>query len=187
MTQEEYKLICSYIKERKNILVGGGTGSGKSTLTNAIIQKMTEYTPNDNFYIVEDVPELQCNAHKKNIIYVKPIHTEKDMKVNNIIIAIRWILRWAPDRIIFGEVRDGEVANELINAWNTGPTGNVASIHADSGASMLKRMEDLLREVIPGSIPKLSNTILSNTIHLCVHMAGGKQGPHVDAVLQNDI
>ena len=54
--------ICSYIRDRKNILIGGGTGSGKSTLTNAIIDKMTEYTPNDRFYIVEDVPELQCNA-----------------------------------------------------------------------------------------------------------------------------
>ena len=169
MTKEEYELICSFIKDRKNILIGGGTGSGKSTLTNAIIQKMTEYTPNDRFYIVEDVPELQCNAHDKTMISVNPVHAAE---------AVRTALRWTPDRIIFGEVRYGEVANELLKAWNTGHTGNVTTIHADSCASMLMRMEDLLREVIPGTIPKLSNTI-----HLCVHMAGGKQGPHVDEVL----
>lgn len=169
MTQEEYELICSYIKDRKNILIGGGTGSGKSTLTNAIIQKMVEITPNDRFYIVEDVPELQCNARDKTMIAVNPVHAAE---------AVRTALRWTPDRIIFGEVRYGEVANELIKAWNTGHTGNVTTIHADSCTSMLIRMEDLLREVIPGSIPKLSSTI-----HLCVHMAGGKQGPHVDEVL----
>lgn len=169
MTKEEYELICSYIKDRKNILIGGGTGSGKSTLTNAIIQKMVEITPNDRFYIVEDVPELQCNARDKTMIAVNPVHAAE---------AVRTALRWTPDRIIFGEVRYGEVANELIKAWNTGHTGNVTTIHADSCTSMLIRMEDLLREVIPGSIPKLSSTI-----HLCVHMAGGKQGPHVDEVL----
>lgn len=169
MRQEEYDLICSYIRDRKNILIGGGTGSGKSTLTNAIIQKMTEYTPDDRFYIVEDVPELQCNAHDKTMIAVNP----KDAAE-----AVRTALRWTPDRIIFGEVRYGEVANELIKAWNTGHTGNVTTIHADSCVSMLVRMEDLLREVISGSIPKLSNTI-----HLCVHMAGGERGPHVDEVM----
>ena len=142
--------ICSYIRDRKNILIGGGTGSGKSTLTNAIIDKMTEYTPNDRFYIVEDVPELQCNAHDKTMISVNPVHAAE---------AVRTALRWTPDRIIFGEVRYGEVANELLKAWNTGHTGNVTTIHADSCASMLMRMEDLLREVIPGTIPKLSNTI----------------------------
>lgn len=128
MTQEEYELICSYIKDRKNILIGGGTGSGKSTLTNAIIQKMTEYTPNDRFYIVEDVPELQCNAHDKTMISVNPVHAAE---------AVRTALRWTPDRIIFGEVRYGEVANELIKAWNLGYTGGITTIHANCTQSML--------------------------------------------------
>ena len=70
LQKDEYELICSCIKERKNILVGGSTGSGKTTFTNAILRKMTEYTPNDAFYIVEDVPELQCPAHDTTFITV---------------------------------------------------------------------------------------------------------------------
>ena len=169
MRLNEYEIICSCIRDRKNILIGGGTGSGKSTLTNAVIKKMTEYTPDDRFYIVEDVPELRCSARDSTMISVNP----KDAAE-----AIRTALRWTPDRIIFGEIRYGEVANEYIKALNTGHTGSVTTIHADSCASMLSRMEDLLREVIPGSIPRLSDTI-----HLCVHMAGGQNGPHVDGVM----
>ena len=119
MKPSEYDLICEYINKRKNILIGGGTGSGKSTFTNAVLKKMTEYTPDDRFYIVEDVPELRCNARDKTMITVHP----KDAAE-----AVRTALRWTPDRIIFGEVRYGEVANELLKAWNSGHTGNVTTI-----------------------------------------------------------
>lgn len=169
MKLSEYEIICSYVKDRKNILIGGGTGSGKSTLTNAVIRKMTEYAPDDRFYIVEDVPELQCSARDRTMVSVNP----KDATE-----AIRTALRWTPDRIIFGEIRYGEVANEYIKALNTGHKGSVTTIHVDSCASMLARMEDLLREVILGSIPNLADTI-----HLCVHMVGGRNGPHVDEVM----
>jgi type IV secretion system protein VirB11 len=165
----EYDLVCRFVRERKNLLIGGGTGSGKSTFTNAVLKKMVEYTPNDRFYIVEDVPELQCEAKDKTMIAVNPRHAAE---------AVRTALRWTPDRIIFGEVRYGEVANELIKAWNTGHTGNVTTIHADSCASMLVRMEDLLREEIKGTIPRLSLTI-----HLCVHLTATRDGPVVDEVL----
>jgi type IV secretion system protein VirB11 len=169
LSPDEYDLVCRYIRERKNLLIGGGTGSGKSTFTNAVLRKMVEYTPDDRFYIVEDVPELQCEAKDKTMIAVNPRHAAE---------AVRTALRWTPDRIIFGEVRYGEVANELIKAWNTGHTGNVTTIHADSCASMLVRMEDLLREEIKGTIPRLSLTI-----HLCVHLTATKDGPVVDEVL----
>jgi type IV secretion system protein VirB11 len=165
---EQYDLICQFIRERKNLLIGGGTGSGKSTFVNAVIKKMTEYTPNDRFYIVEDVPELQCDARDKTMIAVNPRHAAE---------AVRTALRWTPDRIIFGEVRYGEVANELLKAWNTGHTGNITTIHADSCASMLVRMEDLLREEIKGTIPRISAAI-----HLCVHLTATPQGPTVDEV-----
>jgi type IV secretion system protein VirB11 len=168
LRSEQYDLICQFIKERKNLLIGGGTGSGKSTFTNAVIKKMTEYTPNDRFYIVEDVPELQCEARDKTMLSVNPRHAAE---------AVRTALRWTPDRIIFGEVRYGEVANELLKAWNTGHTGNITTIHADSCASMLVRMEDLLREEIKGTIPRVSAAI-----HLCVHLTATPQGPVVDEV-----
>jgi type IV secretion system protein VirB11 len=138
-----------------------GRESGKLILTNAILRKMVEYTPNDRFYIAEDVPELQCGAKDKTMIAVNPRHAAE---------AVRTALRWPPDRIIFGEARYGEVANELIKAWNIGHTGKVTTIHADSCASMLVRMEDLLREEIKGTIPQLSLTI-----HLCVRRDASKE------------
>jgi type IV secretion system protein VirB11 len=165
---EHYDLICHYIRERKNLLVGGGTGSGKSTFTNAVIKKMTEYTPDDRFYIVEDIPELRCDARDKTMITVNPRHAAE---------AVRTAMRWTPDRIIFGEVRYGEVANELLKAWNTGHRENITIIHADSCVSMLLRMEDLLREEIKGTIPRVSAVI-----HLCVHLTAMPKGPVIDEI-----
>jgi type IV secretion system protein VirB11 len=169
LSREEYELICEYIRDRKNILVGGSTGSGKSTFTNAVLKKMVEYTPEESFYIVEDVPELQLEARDKTMIAVNPKHAAE---------AVRTAMRWLPNRIIFGEVRYGEVANELLKSWNTGHTGNITTIHADSSSMMLMRFEDLLREEIKGTIPDLSQTI-----HLCVHLTSTNNGPIVDEVL----
>jgi type IV secretion system protein VirB11 len=171
--QDEYELICAYIRDRKNILVGGSTGSGKSTFTNAVLKKMTEYTPDESFYIVEDVPELQLDARDKTMITVNPRHAAE---------AVRTAMRWLPNRIIFGEVRYGEVANELLKAWNTGHTGNITTIHADSSSLMLMRFEDLLREEIKGTIPDVAQTI-----HLCVHLTATNNGPIVDEVLPTSV
>jgi len=170
LKQSEYDLICEYIKQRKNLLVGGGTGSGKSTFVNAVLKKMTEYTPNDRFYIVEDVPELRCDARDKTMITVHPRDAAE---------AVRTALRWTPDRIIFGEVRYGEVANELLKAWNSGHAGNVTTIHADSCSSMLRRFQDLLREEILGTIPDIALTI-----HMCIHLRFEISGPVVDGVIE---
>ncbi|MDR3283831.1 MAG: Flp pilus assembly complex ATPase component TadA [Treponema sp.] len=170
MTEGQYSVVCRYIKERKNILAGGGTGSGKTTFTNAVLLKMYEYTPNDRFYIVEDVPELQSKALDATFISCKPQEASE---------AVRTALRWTPDRIIFGELRYGEVANELLKAWNTGHTGNITTIHADSSQSMICRIEGLLREVIPGTIPDVREVI-----HLCVHLRSTPQGPKISDVLE---
>jgi len=168
MSITQYDVICKFIKERKNILIGGATGSGKTTFTNAVLKKMVEYTPNDSFYIVEDVPELQINARDKTPLAVKPKEAAE---------AVRTALRCFPDRIIFGEVRYGEVANELLKSWNTGHTGNVTTIHADESSTMIERIEDLLREEIKGTLPNVSKTI-----HMCVHLSMTNDGPIVDEV-----
>lgn len=166
---DEYDLICRYIKQRKNILIGGPTGSGKSTFANALLKKMSEYTPDERFYIVEDVPELQLDTRDKTMIAVHPKHAAE---------AVRTALRWTPDRIIFGEVRYGEVANELLKSWNTGHSGNLTTIHAETAASMLGRFEDLLREEIKGVIPDVSKSI-----HMCIHLSVNHRGPYIDEVL----
>lgn len=166
---DEYNRICQYIKQRKNVLIGGATGSGKSTFANAVLKKMHEFTPHERFYIVEDVPELQLDARDKTMIAVHPKHAAE---------AVRTALRWTPDRIIFGEVRYGEVANELLKSWNTGHSGNLTTIHAETASSMLGRFEDLLREEIKGVIPNVSKAI-----HLCIHLSLNERGPYIDEVL----
>lgn len=169
--KEEYDLVCECIAERKNILVGGSTGSGKTTFTNAILRKMVENTPNDSFYIVEDTEELQCAARD-----LTSLRIDKRAAAE----AVRTALRWTPDRIIFGEVRYGEVAEELIKSWNTGHTGNVTTVHADTAESMIPRMQEIIAEVIKGRLPDLTQAI-----HLCVHLSRiSGRPPVVDSVLR---
>jgi len=156
ITQELYDKIVSHIEKRANIVISGSTGSGKTTFTNACIRKMCEFTPNERIYIVEDTPELQCQSPFKTQLYIR-----KEQAV----IAIQTALRFTPKRIIFGEIRSGEVAVELLEAWNTGHPGNVTTIHADSAASTIPRIEGLLRQIIKGQLPDLAESI-----HLIVHL-----------------
>jgi type IV secretion system protein VirB11 len=170
MTEEQYGIVINSIRSKENILIGGGTGSGKTTFTNACMEKMREFTPHERFLIIEDTPELQCAAEDKTQLYIR-----KEQAA----LAVQFALRWCPKRIIFGELRNGIVARELIEAWNTGHPGNLTTLHADSAASMLNRLRGMLSEVITGTIPDLSETI-----HLCVHLRNKENfGPVVDEVL----
>ena len=126
-----YDKITGHIEKRSNIVISGATGSGKTTFTNAVIEKMAQLTPQERFYIVEDTPELQCSSPNKTQLYIR-----KDQAVA----AIQTALRWTPDRIIFGELRSPEMTVELLQAWNTGHPGNCTTIHADSAALTLPRI-----------------------------------------------
>lgn len=170
MTQEQFDLLVEHIQKRSNIIIGGETGSGKTTLLNAIIDKMREFTPNDRFYIVEDAGEIQCKAHDRVPIWAAGKDTLK---------AVGIALRCNVSRIIFGELRYGDVTNEVLKAWNTGHTGNASTIHADNCLSMIKRIEDLLREVIPGELPDVSQSV-----QLLVHMKPTENGPVLDEILE---
>jgi type IV secretion system protein VirB11 len=164
-----YDTVVSVIERRGNIVVSGSTGSGKTTFTNACIEKMREFTPDDRFYIVEDTPELQCKSRNKTQLYIR-----KEQAV----LAIQTALRWSPKRIIFGEIRNGEVAVELLEAWNTGHPGNITTVHADSAKSTVSRIEGLLRQKITGSLPDLRDTV-----NLVVHLSFLRGfGPRVDEV-----
>ena len=160
-----YEKIVAHIEQRSNIVISGATGSGKTTFTNACIEKMLDFAPDERIYIVEDTPELQCRSPNKTQVYIR-----KEQAVA----AIQTALRWTPKRIIFGELRSAEVARELLEAWNTGHPGNVTTIHADSAASTIPRIEGLLRQVILGTLPDLANSI-----QLIVHLTNRK----VDSVL----
>jgi type IV secretion system protein VirB11 len=137
MTARQRDVIEKAIAERQNILVVGGTGSGKTTLTNAILDGIARLTPNDRLVILEDTNELQCAAPNKTILRSNAsVDLQKLLKVT---------MRMRPDRIIVGEVRGGE-ALALIKAWNTGHPGGAATVHANDARSGLTRIESLVAE-----------------------------------------
>jgi type IV secretion system protein VirB11 len=118
---------------------------------------MQDFTPNERWYIVEDTPELQC---------INPYATQLYIRKDQAVAAVQTALRFTPKRIIFGELRSAEVAVELLeSAWNSGHPGNITTIHADSAASTIPRIEGLLRQIIKGQLPDLANCI-----HLIVHL-----------------
>ena len=127
------------LHDRLNILVIGGTGSGKTTLTNALLAEPAII--DDRVVIIEDTAELQCIAHDCLSMLTKviaPVVTMADLA--------RATLRLRPDRIIVGEVRDGSIL-EMIKLWNTGHPGGIATLHANSPTEALYRVEDLVGEV----------------------------------------
>ncbi len=170
MSKEKYDLLIAHIKKRSNIIIGGETGSGKTTLLNAIIDKMREFTPNDRFYIVEDAGEIQCKAKDRVNIWAEGKDCLK---------AVGIALRCNVSRIIFGELRYGDVTNEVLKAWNTGHTGNASTVHADSCLSMISRLRDLLREVIKGDLPDISQSV-----QLLVHLIPTSNGPIVNEIME---
>jgi len=149
---------------RHNILVGGGTGSGKTTFTNALLKEIAEKTE-DRVLIIEDTPELQCEAPNKLQFLVHPkTHTWRD--------AVQAAMRYRPDRILVGEVRDGS-ALELVKAWNTGHPGGIATIHANDTRAMLDRICQLIEEIV---FPA-PRALVAQTINLCVHIQRDKSHP----------
>ena len=153
------------VGDRANILVGGSTGSGKTTFTNAVLHEIAEQT-SDRLYIVEDMRELHCAAKNKLQIFVQePVYGWQR--------AIVDALRSRPDRIVVGELRSGAAALELTKAWNTGHPGGIATIHANDTRAMLDRICQLLEEVIPNP----PRQFLAQVINVCVHLTKDRSHP----------
>jgi type IV secretion system protein VirB11 len=163
-------ILAGAIEARRNILIAGGTGSGKTTLANALIAHMAERLPGDRLVIIEDTAELQCAA--PNAMIMRATSTVSLQRL------VKATLRFAPKRIIVGEVRGGE-ALASIKAWNTGHPGGVATIHANSAADALPRLEDLVREA---SEAPMQRTIAA-AIHLIVFIARTASGRRVEELL----
>jgi P-type conjugative transfer ATPase TrbB len=138
MTAPQLGVIRNAISSRLNIVVSGGTGSGKTTLANAVIAAIVEDSPEHRLIILEDTAEIQCAA--ENAV---ALHTSDTVDMARL---LKSTMRLRPDRIIVGEVRDG-AALTLLKAWNTGHPGGITTIHANSAASALRRLEQLTAEV----------------------------------------
>ncbi|MEO9340932.1 P-type conjugative transfer ATPase TrbB [Mesorhizobium sp. SB112] len=138
MTHNQAQIIRSAILSRLNIVVSGGTGSGKTTLANALISEIVQTVPDHRLLILEDTAEIQCAA-KNSVV----LHTSGDVDMTRL---LKSTMRLRPDRIIVGEVRDG-AALTLLKAWNTGHPGGVTTIHSNTAYSALRRLEQLTAEV----------------------------------------
>jgi type IV secretion system protein TrbB len=155
ITQCQLGKLRDAVLGRVNILVGGSTGSGKTTFATALLNEL--HDSDDRVLVIEDYPELRCTArHTIPLLINPPTYTWRNA-VNN-------AMRLRPDRIIVAEVVDG-AAVEVTKAWNTGHPGGIATIHADSPELMLERWCQLMEEVVP-TAPRAS---VAATIHVCVH------------------
>ena len=142
--------LIAAVASRKNILVAGGTSTGKTTLTNALLAEVAK--TDDRVVLIEDTRELQCAAPNLVSLRTKDgVATLSDL--------VRSALRLRPDRIPIGEVRGAE-ALDLLKAWGTGHPGGVGTIHAGSALGTLRRMEQLIQE----SVVTVPRALIAETI-----------------------
>ncbi|WKW52047.1 P-type conjugative transfer ATPase TrbB [Rhodomicrobium lacus] len=158
MSAEQANILRRAVAERANILVAGGTSTGKTTLTNALLAEVAHTA--DRVVIIEDTRELQCAAPNLVAMRTKEgVATLSDL--------VRSSLRLRPDRIPIGEVRGSE-ALDLLKAWGTGHPGGIGTIHAGSGIGALRRLEQLIQEAVV-TVPR---ALIAETIDLVAVLAG---------------
>jgi type IV secretion system protein VirB11 len=158
MTAGQAATLRAAVADRRNILVAGGTSTGKTTLTNALLAEIAKTA--DRVVLIEDTRELQCQA--PNFVALRT----KD-GVASLSDLVRSSLRLRPDRIPIGEVRGAE-ALDLLKAWGTGHPGGIGTIHAGSALGALRRMEQLIQEAVV-TVPR---ALIAETIQLIAVLAG---------------
>jgi type IV secretion system protein TrbB len=170
MSQMQAAIIRDAVAGRKNIIVSGGTGTGKTTLTNAIIAEMVVATPAHRLVILEDTAEIQCAAENAVLL-----HTSDNVDMQRL---LKSTMRLRPDRIIVGEVRDG-AALTLLKAWNTGHPGGIATVHSDSAMTALIRLEQLIAEVSQQPMPQ----VIAEAVDLIVSIERAPKGRVIRDIL----
>ncbi len=168
LTQGQADLLHQAVLDRRNILIAGGTSTGKTTLANALLSEMSR--TGDRIIILEDTVELQCEADDHVALRTKPGSvTMRDL--------VRSTLRLRPDRVVVGEVRGAE-ALDLLKVWGTGHPGGVATLHAGSAQGALTRLEQLILEVAR-TVPR---GLVAEAVNLIVFIAGRGHARHVEEI-----
>jgi type IV secretion system protein VirB11 len=148
------------VTTRRNVLIVGGTNTGKTTLANALLKEITDRFPTDRIVILEDTVELQCAARDQ-----LALRTTATVSLAEL---LRSALRTSPSRIIVGEVR-GPEALDLLDAWATGHPGGVATLHASSAEGALHRLDRLAQRA---NVPPQAE-LVAEAVHLVVLIDGG--------------
>lgn len=153
ITENQKEIIVENIKNKRNILIVGATGSGKTTFANACINDISKL--NERLGILEDTPEIQTTANNRYFL-----HTSQNKKMIDL---VKVSLRMTPSRIIVGEIRDG-ASLYLLRAWNSGHGGGVCTIHSDSSKKALGQLEGYIQEV--SQTPQ--KQLIADNIHLII-------------------
>lgn len=160
LSAEGRALLRRAVLERWNVLVAGGTGSGKTTFTNALLKEITDRCPGERVVILEDTVELQCEARDHLALRTTPTVTLAQL--------VRHTLRAYPDRIVVGEVR-GPEALDLLDAWSTGHPGGLGTFHAQDAFAALLRLDRLCQRA---NVPSQAE-LIAEAVDLIVIMEGG--------------
>jgi len=162
MSAIQANALRAAVTRRDNILVAGGTSSGKTTLANALLAAMAEERSGQDarVILIEDTRELQCPLPDTVALRTRPPHVSMAQ-------LVRSTMRLRPDRIIVGEVR-GPEALDMLKAWNTGHPGGIATVHANSGQAALYRVEQLCQEAVV-TVPR---QLIAEANDLVVFIAG---------------
>jgi type IV secretion system protein TrbB len=174
ITKDQETKIKDAVINKKSILVAGGTQSGKTTLSNAILDYLSRVCPKDRIITIEDTLELKCTVKNCVSLQASP---EKSMNE-----LVSDAMRSRPDRIIIGEVR-GKEAHSLIKAWNTGHPGGLSTIHANSAESSLLRLEQLIMEADVTPVPES----IAEAVNVLIYIKKtnkGKKGRQVTSILE---
>lgn len=168
MPPETARLLAQAVVERRNLLIVGGTSSGKTTLANALLAEIAHLE--DRVILIEDTRELQCAA--RDVVALRT-------RAGSVTMAdlVRSTLRLRPDRIVVGEVR-GREALDMLKAWNTGHPGGIATIHANSAGAALHRLEQLVQEVVI-TVPR---RLIAEAIDTVVFISGRGLARRVEAI-----
>jgi len=170
MAPVQADILRRAVASRRNILVAGGTSSGKTTLANALLAEMASL--DERVIIIEDTRELQCAAPDTVALRTRPgVVTMADL--------VRSTLRLRPDRIVVGEVRGAE-ALDMLKAWNTGHPGGIATVHANSAHAALYRLEQLVAE----SVVTVPRRLIADAIDMVVFISGRGTGRRIETVAE---
>ncbi len=168
LSEPQAAFLRRAVRERQNILIAGGTSTGKTTLANALLAEIAD--TGDRVLVLEDTVELQCAARDH-----VPLRTRAG--VVSMTELVRATMRLRPDRVIVGEVRGGE-ALDLIKVWGTGHPGGIATLHASSAHGALLRLEQLILEVAL-TPPR---ALIAEAVNVIVFIAGRGRARHVQTV-----
>ena len=171
MTRAQAIIIEAAIAHRENILISGGTSSGKTTLANSLLAEIG--ARDERVVILEDTRELYCSA-----VDVVSLRTAPGVGLETL---VKSTMRLRPDRIIIGEVRGGE-ALDLLKAWNTGHPGGIATVHANSAEAALSRLEQLTAE----RAHEIPRALIGEAIDLIIHIGRRGTTRRIEDILRVD-